>query len=283
MLTYQWQRSSASGYQDIAGAIAKTYTLTGADVGSTVRVIVTATNVDGTQSAIPAASLVVGQPPANLTAPAAPSGTLMDTYALTADPGTWDSTLYTGSGPSTLSYGYQWLRCPASATVATGCATLGAGSSYRLAVADIGNRIAVKVTATTAGGSTVVVERADGCHQREATGQPDAADDFGHAPDSAGADGYARDMERRGQHACVRLVPLRPQRRRLRAGDDRTAVSVDAGRPWFHREGDGHREQSRELGQRLERAGDRGRPAAATVDDGSRRSSGFSCGSTGCT
>ena len=155
--TYQWQRSSASGYQDIAGATAKTYTLTGADVGDTVRVLVTATNVDGTQLAIPAASLVVGRPPVSLTAPAAPSGTLMDTYALTADTGTWDSTLYTGSGPSTLSYGYQWLRCPASAIVATGCATLGAGSSYRVAVADIGNRIAVKVTATTAGGSTSVV------------------------------------------------------------------------------------------------------------------------------
>ncbi|HUO70553.1 MAG TPA: hypothetical protein VMU39_07235 [Solirubrobacteraceae bacterium] len=163
VVSYQWQRSSAAGYQDIAGATARSYVLTNADVGNTVRVVVTATNIDGTQSLMPPASLTVGQPPVNLTAPAAPTGTLMDTYALTADNGTWDSTLYTGSGPSTVSYGYQWLRCPASATVPTGCATMTtSGSSYRLGVGDIGARIAVKVTASTAGGSTSAVSALTG-------------------------------------------------------------------------------------------------------------------------
>ena len=207
-ISYQWQRSSSSGYQDIAGATAPRYTLAAADVGNTVRVVVTAVNVDGTQSAIPAASLAVGAPPTVLSAPAAPSGTLMDSYALSADNGTWDSTLYTGSGPSTLSYAYQWLRCPASDTVPTGCGTLIAGSSYRLALADIGYRLAVKVTATTAGGSTSVAQCADRRRGCQATSQPHSADDCGHPADPAVADRHGRNLERGGHDARLCLVPL---------------------------------------------------------------------------
>ena len=47
--TYQWQRcsSSGSGCANITGAVAKTYRLTAADVGRTVRVLVTAVNAEG--------------------------------------------------------------------------------------------------------------------------------------------------------------------------------------------------------------------------------------------
>ena len=48
--TYAWQRCGETGGNcaAVAGATARTYGLTSADVGSTIRVVVTATNLDGT-------------------------------------------------------------------------------------------------------------------------------------------------------------------------------------------------------------------------------------------
>ena len=45
---YQWQRDDGSGWTAIAGATAATYKLAKDDEGARVRVLVTATNVDGT-------------------------------------------------------------------------------------------------------------------------------------------------------------------------------------------------------------------------------------------
>jgi hypothetical protein len=58
---YQWQRCNASGIGcvDVAGAIATTYVLGTADAGSTIRVVVTATNAAGRASAASAATAVV--------------------------------------------------------------------------------------------------------------------------------------------------------------------------------------------------------------------------------
>jgi hypothetical protein len=59
---YQWERCNASGAScaAIAGAVAQTYTVTTADVGNTLRVTVTATNVTGARSASSATTSVVG-------------------------------------------------------------------------------------------------------------------------------------------------------------------------------------------------------------------------------
>jgi len=50
---YQWQRCNSTGAAcaDIAGATNQTYTVGSADVGNTLRVVVTATNTDGSSSA----------------------------------------------------------------------------------------------------------------------------------------------------------------------------------------------------------------------------------------
>jgi hypothetical protein len=146
--TYAWQRGDATnGYQTVAGATGTTYTLTGADVGETLRAIVTATNPDGTTSVTSAATATVAAPPQNLSAPAAPSGTLMDSYTLTPDPGTWSTA---------AAFSYAWLRCPTGATSVTGaCVQVGTGSSYVLSSSDVGHLMGVTVTATAAGGSTI--------------------------------------------------------------------------------------------------------------------------------
>jgi hypothetical protein len=144
--TYAWQRGDpTNGYAAIAGATGPTYTLTAADVGETVRVRVTATNPDGSAGAASSATTTVAQPPVNLVAPAAPSGTLMAGDVLTPDTGMWDT-------PST--YGFTWLRCPAGST-STGprCTSVSGASTYTLTTADVGSDIAVTVTATSPGGS----------------------------------------------------------------------------------------------------------------------------------
>ena len=139
---------------DIAGATSSTYTLQPADVGKTVRVKVTATNVDGSASATSPATARIAAPPVNTVAPAAPSGTPKETSTLTAVPGTWDT-------PG-ASFTYTWLRCAADATAITAsCEEVGTGSTYTLSAADVGRRLGVRVTATSSGGTTHGRQRPD--------------------------------------------------------------------------------------------------------------------------
>jgi hypothetical protein len=144
---YQWRRCDTAGNNcaDISGATSSTYVLTDGDAGSTIRVIVTATDSNGAASSISTASAVVlPLPPGNSQAPSI-TGTARDGQTLTAGNGTWTRT--------PASYAYQWRRCDAAGA---NCADISGetGSTYTLAAADIGSTIRVVVTATNAGGST---------------------------------------------------------------------------------------------------------------------------------
>jgi fibronectin type 3 domain-containing protein len=145
---YQWRRcdSDGTGCADIAEATATTYRLTAADVGSTVRVVVTATNAAGAAPATSAASARIDPtPPVNTAAPAI-AGTARDGQALTVDTGTW-------TGTPTIAYGYQWRRCDAAGA---NCADVpgATGRTYTLDADDVGRTLRSVVTATNAAGAT---------------------------------------------------------------------------------------------------------------------------------
>ena len=146
---YQWQRCNAAGDSCTAvpGAIEKTYLLSSADVGHTMRVRVLAVNADG---AAPARS----EPTDRVTASGSPRNTARPTISgvakvgeeLTADPGTWSG------APS--GFAYQWQRCDVDATVCF--AVPGAtGSTYGVRIGDLGYRMRVRVRASNANGSGI--------------------------------------------------------------------------------------------------------------------------------
>jgi hypothetical protein len=133
---YQWKRDVTN-----VGTNTNTYTSVTGDVGSTITVVVTATNAGGNASATSAA---VGPITTSATAPAntvlpAISGTTSIGNVLTSTTGTW-------TGSPTITYAYQWTRAGSNIAGAT-------ASTYTLVTADVSTMIAVTVTATNGLGS----------------------------------------------------------------------------------------------------------------------------------
>ena len=150
---YQWQRCDTSGANCAnIGSATSTYTLTSADVGSTIVVAVTASNSGGSATASSAPTVVVAASPPINTAKPAISGSAQQGQTLTASPGTW-------SGALPISFAYQWQRCDASGA---NCADIGSAtsSSYMLTSADVGATIVVAVTASNSPGSGTAVSTA---------------------------------------------------------------------------------------------------------------------------
>jgi hypothetical protein len=154
----QWRRCDAGGgnCSDIAGATGSTYTLASADVGSTIRVVVTASNSAGSSSASSAATGVVtaaAVAPSN-TSPPAISGTAQEAQTLSADVGSW-------SGTAPISYASQWRRCDSAGA---SCADIAGatGSTYALVTGDVGSTIRVVVTASNSAGSSSASSAATG-------------------------------------------------------------------------------------------------------------------------
>ncbi len=136
--SYQWQRNGAN----VAGATASTYTLGDADVGATIRVIVSYIDARGTAESLTSAA--VG-PVANVNdvpsgAPVV-SGAASEDQVLTADA----SSIADADGVGALSY--QWQRNGANIAGAT-------SSTYTLGDADVGASIRVVVSYTDGGGTS---------------------------------------------------------------------------------------------------------------------------------
>jgi hypothetical protein len=155
---YQWKRCdlSGAGCNPIGGATAATYQLGTADVGTTLRVDVTASNKNGAATATSGQTAVVAPAPAPAPPPAAPTNTALPQITGTAQVGqTLTSSTGTWSGSPT-SYGYQWQRCGSSCAAISGAT----GSSYALTTTDAASTIRVAVTATNSGGSTTATSAA---------------------------------------------------------------------------------------------------------------------------
>jgi hypothetical protein len=138
--TYKWQRCNRDGDScgDIANQTNKTYRLTDADVGNTVRVQVTARNADGSASASSKPTDVISgnAAPRNTSKPSI-SGKPVVGETLTADPGVW------AEGPT---FSYQWQQCDKNGS---NCKDISGatGKTYGVRAADKDNTIRVEVTA----------------------------------------------------------------------------------------------------------------------------------------
>lgn len=178
--SYQWVRCGADGGAGdgsnctfISGASFSTYELTGDDVGSRMRIRVTASNSAGVQTvasnataSVAAVSTPSTPPPPPPTAPAntrVPSviGTPRVGQTLFVSIGTWIGT--------SLTYTYQWLRCGADGGSAGGSncpAITGAtSSSYVPATVDVGRQLRVQVTARNTLGSATATSEPTGLVQ----------------------------------------------------------------------------------------------------------------------
>lgn len=132
--TYQWQR----GTTNISGATSATYTLVAADAGQTVRVIVTATNSEGSDDATSAATAAVTQIPANTALPTI-TGTAQVGQTLTSTNGTW-------TGNPNPTFTRQWKADGANISGET-------ATTYVPVEGDVGKVITVTVTGTNSAGN----------------------------------------------------------------------------------------------------------------------------------
>lgn len=153
---YQWQRCNASGAAcaNLAGSTQKTYLLTPADSGRTMRVRVTGINAEGAVNARSAPTTVVAPSaaPRNTARPSI-TGDPEVGQELTAEDGTWTNT--------PTSFAYQWQRCDIDAVscVVVAGAT---GKTYGVRAADVGFRLRVDVIARNANGAGSAVSSPTG-------------------------------------------------------------------------------------------------------------------------
>ena len=146
---YAWQRcttnNALASCTPIAGADQATYTLSAADDGAWIRVVVTATNSGGATSQHSSPTVQITRlRPDNTTRPVL-TGTAQVGATLSTSTGSWDNV------PD--GYTYAWKRCTTIAL--DSCTTIAGASSmsYTLTAADIGQHIRAYVTATNSGGS----------------------------------------------------------------------------------------------------------------------------------
>ena len=139
------------------------------DVGSTLRVLETATNGEGSASAQSAPTAVV----TGITAPVSTgdpvvSGSSFEGSTLSTTTGTWSGT--------SLAFAYQWVRCGADGGLPDGsnCPSIpgATSSSYTLVAADIGHRLRVQVTASNPAGSATAASNPSALVEQSTTTGP---------------------------------------------------------------------------------------------------------------
>ena len=151
---FRWVRCGANGGRPdgsdcgfILGATRSSYQVASADVGSRLRVRVTATNAEGEQTVASNPTAVVVGAPVNTSIPLVGGTALVGSLA-TVQPGSW-----TGRQP--ISFSYVWFRCN---NAGGECAAIGAlGRSYRFTASDVNHKIRVNVSARNAVGSATVL------------------------------------------------------------------------------------------------------------------------------
>lgn len=143
---YQWVRCSISGLncQLITGATRSTHSLTSRDVGSRIRVFVTASNSAGSETASSESTAIVSPvAPQNVVPPRIVDRPYLG-EDVSVDEGDW-----TGSEP--LDFTYRWERC----NRAGDCVEIGdeASSTHTIVAKDLKSRLRVVVTASNGAGS----------------------------------------------------------------------------------------------------------------------------------
>jgi hypothetical protein len=145
---YQWQRCDKDGNNcaDISGAASSSYVMTSTDVGHRLRVVVSATNDVGTNSAASGPSDVVTTASTGPTTVSPPtiSGQAQEGQTLFASTGNWDG--------GVNSYAYQWQRCDSNSNNCTDIPGA-TSSSYLMTSTDVGHRLLVVVRATNNDGT----------------------------------------------------------------------------------------------------------------------------------
>lgn len=154
--SYQWELCNAAGAscKAISEAVGATLKLSPVDVGSTVRLAVTATNAAGSTTATsPASGLIAALLPSNTSLPTI-GGLLKLGKELSASTGSW-------SGTTPMTFAYQWQLCN---PLGGGCANIAkaTSSTFLLGALDVGGTLRVIVTATNAAGSTPATSAATG-------------------------------------------------------------------------------------------------------------------------
>ncbi|MEA5055600.1 MAG: Ig-like domain repeat protein, partial [Propionicimonas sp.] len=128
---YQWLRNGAV----IGGATKASYKLAAADAGTSLQVRVTASKPGVTAGSATSAAVKAGKALTKTPAPTV-SGTFKVGKTLTVKAGTWK--------PSKVTLKYQWLRDGQPVAKAT-------KTSYKLAKADAGHKVSVRVTGSKTG------------------------------------------------------------------------------------------------------------------------------------
>jgi hypothetical protein len=146
-------RADGSNCVFVQGATSSSYRLAAADVGFRMRVRVTGTNGEGSQTVASNPTGIVVGVPVNTSIPLVTCTPLVDSV-LAVQPGSW-------SGRQPISFSYGWLRCN---TAGGECAAIAGatGRSYRLTSSDVNHKLRCNVTARNAAGSTTVLSSESG-------------------------------------------------------------------------------------------------------------------------